>query len=194
MTVRKPTEQAILDAAYDLFTRQGYHGTSMRQLAEQAGIALGGIYNHFSSKEELFRNVFLNNHPFLEMIPAIQEARGESIEELVRHSAELMLDAINRKPGFINLTFVEIVEFKSIHIHEMFLSAFPKGLRIVEKISHANGKLRDIPAPMMLRSFIGLFFSYYLADIILRDTAPPEFHLNAMQHQVDIFLHGILEE
>lgn len=48
------TRESILEGAYQLFLRQGYHGTSMRQIAEEAGIALGGIYNHFSGKEEIF--------------------------------------------------------------------------------------------------------------------------------------------
>ena len=56
----------------------------------------------------------------------------------------------------------------------------------------AGGKLRDIPAPMLVRAFVSLFFSYYLADIILGEVAPTDFHENAMDHFVDIFLNGIL--
>ncbi len=37
------TRASILEGAYQLFLQQGYHGTSMRQIAEEAGIALGGI-------------------------------------------------------------------------------------------------------------------------------------------------------
>ena len=49
------TRNAILQAAHDLFVQQGYHGTSMRQIAKQAGLALGGLYNHFASKEDVFQ-------------------------------------------------------------------------------------------------------------------------------------------
>jgi AcrR family transcriptional regulator len=49
------TRHSILSAAYSLIIRQGYAATSMRQIAEKSGLALGGIYNHFSSKEEVFR-------------------------------------------------------------------------------------------------------------------------------------------
>ena len=44
------TRQEILQSAHQLFLKNGYHGTSMRQIAEGAGIAVGGIYNHFASK------------------------------------------------------------------------------------------------------------------------------------------------
>ena len=187
------TRSAIVSAAHDLFITQGYNGTAMRKIAQDAGIALGGIYNHFASKEEIFEAVFIENHPFLEMIPAIEAAQGDSVEEIVRDAATLMLNSIHNKPGFLNLMFIEIVEFKSIHTQVMFESAFSRGLQIVEKLSQAKGNLRTIPPQMLIRAFIGMFFSYYLAEVILGDTAPTEFTENAMEFQVDILLHGILE-
>ena len=42
------TRTAIIDAAFDLFVRKGYHATSMRQIADEAGLAPGGLYNHFA--------------------------------------------------------------------------------------------------------------------------------------------------
>ena len=77
----------IIQVARQLFVQQGYHGTSMRQIARQAGIALGGVYNHFSSKEDVFKAVFLENHPYHQVLPALLEAQGESIEELVANAS-----------------------------------------------------------------------------------------------------------
>ncbi len=187
------TRSAIVEVAHELFITQGYHGTSMRQIAKDAGIALGGIYNHFASKEDVFRTVFLENHPYLEMLPAIESAHGDSIEELVRDAANQMLAAIYRKPDILNLMFIEIVEFKSAHTHELFKTTFPRGMQIVQRMAEAEGSLRTIPPPMLIRAFVGLFFSYHLAEIIIGEAAPPEFRDNAMDYYVDILLHGILE-
>ena len=44
----------VLDAAAELFVRQGYAATTLRQIAAAAGIKAGSIYHHFASKEELF--------------------------------------------------------------------------------------------------------------------------------------------
>jgi len=188
------TRSIILESAHKLFITQGYHGTSMRQIARNAGIALGGIYNHFTSKEDIFRAVFLENHPYLEMIPAIESAQGDTIEDYVRNAAHQMMAAIYRRPDFLNLMFIEIVEFKSAHVHDLFEINFPRGMQIVQQMAKAKGVLRTIPAPMLIRAFISLFFSYYLADVIIGETAPPEFRENAMTYYVDIFLHGILED
>ena len=49
------TRRAILDGAYRLIIKQGFAATSMREIAVQSHVALGGIYNHFGSKEEVFQ-------------------------------------------------------------------------------------------------------------------------------------------
>jgi AcrR family transcriptional regulator len=187
------TRSTIIEAANDLFITQGYNGTSMRQIAKQAGIALGGIYNHFSSKEEIFEAVFLANHPFLEMLPAIESAPGDTVEEFVRNAAGRMLEAIQQKAGFLNLWFTEMVEFKNIHAQQIFHESLPRGINIIERFSQIDGELRPIPPHMLIRTFIGLFLSYYLAESIFGGIAPSEFSENAMEYYVDVFLHGILE-
>src|SRR6266436_2861630 len=44
----------VLDAAFDLFVKRGYEGTSMEAIAAAAGVTKPVVYNCFSSKEELF--------------------------------------------------------------------------------------------------------------------------------------------
>lgn len=45
--------QAILDAALSLFADQGFHGTSVPQIAQKAGVAAGTIYRYFDGKEAM---------------------------------------------------------------------------------------------------------------------------------------------
>jgi AcrR family transcriptional regulator len=51
------TAQRILDVAEDLFAKQGYDGTSLRQIAERTGIKEPGLYNHFVGKQALYEAV-----------------------------------------------------------------------------------------------------------------------------------------
>ena len=62
------TRQEIIQAATRLFIHQGYHGTSMSQVAQAAGVSLSGIYNHFPSKEALFVAILLERHPVKEIV------------------------------------------------------------------------------------------------------------------------------
>ena len=47
-------KQQILDIAARLFARNGYRGTSIREIGEQAGILGGSLYHHIKSKDALF--------------------------------------------------------------------------------------------------------------------------------------------
>lgn len=188
------TRTLIIQSAHDLFLRQGFHGTSMRQIAKGANLALGSLYNHFTSKEEIFRAVFLQFNPYHTIIPSLLQAQGETIEELVSSSARHLLKALKQHPDFLNLMFIEIVEFNNVHISELFNLIFPNALHILNRMSALEPqRLRPIPHLILMRTFLGLFFSYYISEVILAQSAPQEFSTNAMEYLTDIFLHGILK-
>jgi AcrR family transcriptional regulator len=50
---RAQTRQHFLDSAQTLFARQGFAGTTLDQISEQAGYSRGAFHHHFSSKEDL---------------------------------------------------------------------------------------------------------------------------------------------
>ncbi|MFE0105108.1 ScbR family autoregulator-binding transcription factor [Streptomyces sp. NPDC059009] len=58
------TRGEILRAAAVAFDELGYKGASMREITKRAGVTLGAVYFHFSSKEELAREI-INNQPTL---------------------------------------------------------------------------------------------------------------------------------
>jgi TetR/AcrR family transcriptional regulator, transcriptional repressor for nem operon len=58
MTKGDQTRRKIVEAAAPIFNRRGYEGTSLSDLMEATGLQKGGIYRHFSSKEELAAEAF----------------------------------------------------------------------------------------------------------------------------------------
>ncbi|MBL8953039.1 MAG: TetR/AcrR family transcriptional regulator [Myxococcaceae bacterium] len=49
----RDTRQNILDAALDLFSENGFFGTSMRDIAKQVGVRESALYHHFKSKDAI---------------------------------------------------------------------------------------------------------------------------------------------
>ena len=189
------TRQSILDAAYDLITKQGYAATSMRQIAEKAGLSLGSIYNHFASKADVFRAILVDRHPFLQMLPLLNSVEGSTVEEFVRNAAHTLVRELGRHPEFLNLLLTEIVEFRGGHVASVFKKIFPLVMPIVQRIQNLEGNLRVIPPVVLARAFLGMIFSYYITEILIVRAMPPELRqVNAIDHFVDIFLHGILVE
>ncbi|WP_372788101.1 TetR/AcrR family transcriptional regulator [Paraconexibacter sp.] len=54
---RTRTRAALLDAAEQAFTRDGYHGVTMESLAAEADVSVGSIYQHFTNKDGLYLKV-----------------------------------------------------------------------------------------------------------------------------------------
>ncbi len=190
----EPTQATILRSAHQLFVQQGYHGTSMRQIALKAGISLGNIYNYFPSKEELFVGVFMEPPPYRNVFPALEAAQGGNVEELVRDAARRMIESLGERPDFLNLMFIELVEFKGKHLPQLFHHSFPGVMTFVQRLLSLEGRLRPIPLPIVVRAFVGLFFSYYITELLLAQQMLPEMKQNALDHFVDIFLYGILSD
>ena len=187
------TRNKVIRVAHDLFVQQGYHGTSMRQIAKGSGIALGGLYNHFASKEEVFKAVFLEYHPYHEVLPRILDAQGESVEEFVQDAFTRILQAVDDRPDFMNLMFIEVVEFNSQHAHELIATNLPRLMPIMQRLLQTTqGESRPIPELMFLRTFFGFIFGYFLTDIIFGSQTLDGFREDAEKYFVDIYLHGIL--
>jgi len=187
------TRLAIEEAAYELFLEQGYSAASMRRIAERAGLALGGIYNHFSGKEEIFEAIILDKHPYKQILPVILSAPGSTLSEFVRNSAHALVDELGKRPDFIRLMFIEIVEFDSKHMPLFFEEIFPEFLPLVQRFQSPEGVLRPIAPPLLLRAFLGMFFSFYMTELITEHMDIPEIHENALDGFIEIFLYGILE-
>ncbi len=56
----------VLEAARDLFSSQGFSGTSTREISERAGVSEALMYRYFSSKVDLFREALVS--PFVEFV------------------------------------------------------------------------------------------------------------------------------
>lgn len=50
---KKNTKERIFEAAVELFSKQGYNGTSIRELAKAVGIKESSLYNHYSGKSSI---------------------------------------------------------------------------------------------------------------------------------------------
>ncbi len=189
------TRAALIEAGYNLFLCRGYHGTSMRDIAHAAGIALGGIYNHFDTKEDIFLAILAERHPFMNIVPALQAASGETVEDLVSDAAARLIAALGQSQDMIGLLLIEQVEFNGKHISHMIKQYYPGLKEFVERLNQVRGPLRPLPKPVLLRVFFGLFFSYYMTERLIVKQQPPKHpHHDDFAYFVEVFLHGVLAE
>lgn len=188
------TRLAIEDAAITLFMEQGYHATSMRQIAESADLALGGIYNHFGSKEEIFEAIIVDKHPYKKVLPMILAAEGETMDEFLGNAARVIIRELTSQPYYVRLMLIEIAEFNGAHGASLIKELAPKVLPIFEKLVRTRKGLRVTHPVILMRSFIGMVLSYMLTDIIISKSILNKLMpKNTLDAFVDIYMHGILK-
>jgi TetR/AcrR family fatty acid metabolism transcriptional regulator len=189
------TRLAVEDAAIELFIKNGYHATSMRQIAEHAGLALGGIYNHFSSKEEIFEGIVVDKHPYKKVLPLILEAQGETTEDFLKNAMKIIVDELKREPYYLKLMMIEFVEFNGGHGAAMLKEITPTVLPVFEQVIKMRKDLRVTNPAMLMRSFLGLVISYFITEMVIANSVISKLMpKNSDEVYVDIFLHGVMKE
>jgi AcrR family transcriptional regulator len=87
------TVDAIVEAASRLLVESGYGSASTNLIAHRAGVSVGSLYQYFSSKEEVFREVVRRHREeVLPVIDAALDRMEESSEDIVEVTLELMRD------------------------------------------------------------------------------------------------------
>jgi AcrR family transcriptional regulator len=194
-TKGETTRLAIEDAAIELFMEHGYHATSMRQIAEHAGLALGGIYNHFASKDELFEGIIVDKHPYKKILPLILEAQGDTAEAFLKNAMRIVMTELEREPYYLKLMMIEFVEFNGGHGAAMLKEIAPKILPVFEQVVKVRKNLRVTNPAMLMRSFFGMVISYFVTEMVISNSVISNvMPKNPMDVYVDIFLHGIIKD
>lgn len=83
--------EEILDAALAVMAREGYRGTSVREIAAAVGLSQAGLMHHFASKDELFIEILrLRDEVDTALVMADPEVGIlDSFPLVVRHNAEV---------------------------------------------------------------------------------------------------------
>jgi len=192
MTSEDSTKKQIIEAAYQLFVDKGFHGSSMRDIAQQAGIKAASIYNHYENKELIFKKVFIEKHPLFRILEILDGAEGETADELLTDATNRLYKEISKEPHLLNLYFVELVEMKGKHIPEAILTNFPHDSTFMRKVFSLKSELRDIREPVLVRALIGTIFAIVMFRWFVGDSKSKRWGSQA--EMTDVLLRGILKQ
>ena len=97
------TREHLLEAAGRVFARNGYHGASVDEVAEEAGYSTGALYSNFDGKEDLFLAV-LQRH-IERQVKELSETVSErpTVDERARGGARVWMSFLEREPELVML-------------------------------------------------------------------------------------------
>ncbi len=189
--------QEILDTALSLFSEKGYHNVSMQEIATKAEFAMGTLYRFFRSKEELYRELLLDQarkfHAALS--EAIEKGRDE-IEKL-RNYLEAKIRVFTENVQVIKL-YLTVTQEARFHltagldpeVQELY-KQFMENLASVFKRGMEKGLFQDVADPMLLA--LGLENIVNAALLLWLESPEERSSLRDPDSILKILLHGIVK-
>ena len=190
----------VLDAALALFSHQGYRATSMREIAEKAGVSTGNVYHHFKDKEAIFLELLdvywraIDDPDF----PVNKALRTGGFPENLEAIGMAARESVAQYRPYVTLIYVDVVEFEGSHIRKFYLEMAGRFERFVELRKDEvklEGKLRpDVqPASAVMFAF-RTFLQHFAVELIF---GVPD-HYGKSTDQVvweisNILRHGMLK-
>ncbi|MBW7970253.1 HTH-type transcriptional regulator RutR [Bradyrhizobium sp. BR 10289] len=138
-------EEAILDAALQLFSRFGLHGTTLDQIAESADVSRPNLFYYFKSKEEIYQGVLKRLlQDWLTPLEALN-AEGDPVETLKSY-IRAKVEFSRKNPEASRLFCLEIVQGAPLvrqHLRTSLKSLVDEKAELI-KIWIKRGKLAPV--------------------------------------------------
>ncbi|HEU5149710.1 MAG TPA: TetR/AcrR family transcriptional regulator [Iamia sp.] len=111
---RSRRRDEILGVAAELFAEKGFEGTTVRDIADTAGILSGSLYHHFRSKEQIMEEIFAAYFDEAEARwAAVLASEADPAEQFRAMLRELLL-AVDRHPGAARILTNEWARLRGI--------------------------------------------------------------------------------
>jgi AcrR family transcriptional regulator len=159
----------LLDTAEKLFSQKGFDGTSVRDIAEAAGINTAMISYYFGSKEKLMEEIFERKSLYL----------VENVEMLLHNDA---LNPFQKMYALVDIFIDNILQRRTFHrilLSEQVINQNPTIIQMLEKLKTRNSESvneliklgqkkglfkKNIDIPMLTNTLIGTI-SYMLINL-----------------------------
>lgn len=166
-STKPDTKERILTAAFDVLSRQGYENTSIKDIAEEAGVAQGLVHYHYKSKQQLVLSVF----EFVCRKVELGSVQGEA--GAIRAFAETKETLKDRRDA--NSLYVQLI---GVGLHDALVGAGVRDFMRLER-THIEDLARQVltergQGPSPARGIAGVVWSAVLG-IIIQSLVDPEF-------------------
>jgi len=165
--------RVVLDAGLKLFAHHGYGATSVRQIAEEAGVSVGAVYHHFPDKEAIFRSLIdeykiITNEPRFPFYRAIRTGLFPNNLEQLGYAAR---DSVRQYRDYMALFFVDVIEFNGDHVRDFYAGIAERFTQFVEEQRAAGDDMpsrlrRGVSPTAALLLAARIFFNYFQMEIL----------------------------
>ena len=128
----KDTKERILVAALELFSKNGYAGTNIRELTASLGLVKSAMYKHFESKEDIWNTlldemiVYYDTHfGSPEHLPPVPD----TLEELAEMTRQMVNFTVHDEKVVMTRKLLTIEQFRDERARDLATKHFLTGLK-----------------------------------------------------------------
>ena len=155
--MRKNKKELIREAAVRVMAEEGYYNTKAAQIAEEAGVAVGTIYNYFKGKNEILDYIFaVELEKRLNMLKEVKE-ENMSFWDVLYLFLERHFQEIKRNPDLGNI-LVREKEFprkKGSPAIKAYLNKLPANFESLLKKAVTKGEIRPCSCDIVSAAIFG---------------------------------------
>jgi AcrR family transcriptional regulator len=154
----------IIEEATNLFVLHGYHGISMREIAEAVGISKAGLYYHFRDKEALFLAILNEHLEHLERL--IKDARkaGPTTREQVAALVRAILEQVPDQRAIIRLASQEmphISQTARAEFSRLYQEKFLGQIQDILRDGIIAGEVRAMDVSLATWVLLGMMYPFF---------------------------------
>jgi AcrR family transcriptional regulator len=183
----------------ELFSSQGYRGTSIREIAEAAGVSTGNVYHHFPDKETIFQTVLGQYWNAIESpdFPFNKALASGTFPDNLEELAVAARESVRLWRRHVALIYVDVVELSGNHIRKFYSEMATRFERfIVAHGDSVSGEIRPgVPVTTAVMLASRVFLQYYAVEILFG--VPDQFGKDSdrvVGEIAEILRHGMLKE
>ena len=187
----------LLQVGLRLFSRQGYHATSIRKIAHAAGVTEGLIYHYFSSKEDLLKKIVENSMKSGTVLEP-EPPSNLPIREALFQIGQNFLERLQKNKDIFRLMIAESHLFErtgDLFFPKMIYELGMKRMGAFLKKRMMEGELRTVDPILTARQFTGSLVAFFIFQEMLVgkqvvEVSPKDF----LEVSIDVFLQGIISQ
>jgi AcrR family transcriptional regulator len=188
------TRDKILKAAQKLFARNGYDGTTTKELAEKAGIAEGTLFRHFTNKKAILVEVATQG--WIELLTDLLTELSEMASyEAISHVMYKRMLRLGDNYDMMRVCFME-VQFHPDLRERIQSEVIEKMTDVAEaffQTAMERGVYRRMNPRVIAQVFLGMFVvAGFSHETIAQPNASPQEMKEMAEGLADIFLNGVL--
>lgn len=186
---------AIIDAALEEFTAQGFTATKLDDVAERAGIGKGTIYLYFDSKESLFeevvrKNLFPNSDSALSYLASFEGSASDILAQHFRNMYAFLKN--DRVPPLLMMIQGETVRFPKLSrfLYEEMIKKSQQHIRGIIKKGIESGEFRPATEQIDTQLLFAPVLSGVMWNLQFGELAPIDIDNYAESH-IDFMLRAL---